>query len=498
MPPGIGAVSSPRLTSRIKGLKVLASIHFKIRRSASDDWFDTILNSDTRLFIDPFLIFKDKATTWASAHGKIIEHFNRAFELIAQGNMNPESLAYRKALHLLEFPEPKELCLGYTAKGTRGAGGGSGYADRIGEAIAQAIHRGLKHPRHFEELGILNEGIGPDRISDATGTILKAELIAYTQEICTRHNIPTTRHTIFASGFDETRSRWTVDPVEAPTNPFTGKAFLFVPRRFLAVLPTLNADDWWESSQAKQLRDDINFDIMGRVDKATIVEIARNHPETVRAWTNEKEAEPAKPYDFERDPKGVWLWDAATMRFAETFPLSLIDAKSQGDFSRVLEMLVAQFKLYIEEQGGWSLLWNDNGAEKPEGAVQLLFRGIVQNYCHANDINIDREVNLGRGPVDFKFSSGYKRRALLEIKKLHHGQFWDGLTEQLPSYQKSDSIKDGWLLAVHYRNNRTSNVRAKQLRARVAAVAAEKDLNLRYEIVDARRPRPASKLRATR
>ena len=250
---------------------MLASVHFNVRRTGEDDWFDAILNSDTKLFIDPFLIFKDRASRWGQAHAKIIRHFNHAFELIAQGNLNPDSLAYRKALHLLEFPETKELCLGYTARGTRGAGGGSIYADRTGAAIVQAIERGLKNPRHFEELGILNEGIGPDRISDATGTILKSELIAYTQDICARHGIPMTRHTIYAAGFDDLRSRWTADVVEAPTNPYTGEAFLFVPSRFLDELPTLNANDWWTSAQAQQLRDDINFDIMGRVDKATIV-----------------------------------------------------------------------------------------------------------------------------------------------------------------------------------------------------------------------------------
>jgi len=83
------------------------------------------------------------------------------------------------------------------------------------------------------------------------------------------------------------------------------------------------------------------------------------------------------------------------------------------------ELVIEQFKRSVEEQGGWRLLWNDgNVNEKPEEAAQLLFKGIAQSYCHANDIVIDREPNLGRGPVDFKFSNGYQRRALLEVKKL--------------------------------------------------------------------------------
>jgi hypothetical protein len=106
--------------------------------------------------------------------------------------------------------------------------------------------------------------------------------------------------------------------------------------------------------------------------------------------------------------------------------------------------------LFVEQQGGWSLLWNDDGTDKPEEAAQLLFRGIVQNYCQANDIVIDREVELGRGPVDSKFSSGYEHRAHLEIKKEHNGKFWNGFEQQLPTYMRSDEVSDGWFLAVRY------------------------------------------------
>jgi hypothetical protein len=73
----------------------------------------------------------------------------------------------------------------------------------------------------------------------------------------------------------------------------------------------------------------------------------------------------------------------------------------------VIQRLIDQFKLFIEEQSGWKLLWNDDGTDKPEEAAQLLFRGIVQYYCIANNIVIDREVEIGRGPVDIKFSNGY-------------------------------------------------------------------------------------------
>ncbi len=198
---------------------MLGSTHFQIKRTASDDWFDPILDADTELFVDPFLIFKETKGFWKSAHKTLIEHFDRAFLLIAEGSLSPKTLQYQKALALLVFREPRELCLGYTSKGTAGLGSGLGYARAIAEAITDAIRRGLKHPRHFEELGILNEGIGPDRISDITCTILKSRLVEYTQAIAQRHSIPLSKHRIFAADFDINRMRWE-NPEVVTCSPF--------------------------------------------------------------------------------------------------------------------------------------------------------------------------------------------------------------------------------------------------------------------------------------
>ena len=39
---------------------MLATEYFGISRGEEDDWFDTILDVDTELFVDPFLIFKEE------------------------------------------------------------------------------------------------------------------------------------------------------------------------------------------------------------------------------------------------------------------------------------------------------------------------------------------------------------------------------------------------------------------------------------------------------
>jgi hypothetical protein len=123
---------------------VLFSEHFRIAREDKDDWFDPILEDDTKVFVDPFLIFKEQLGFWADAHSRIMKHFNLCFRLIAEGHLNPASVHYRKAVDLLAFPEPRELCSGYTARGTGGAGSGPGLASLVAKLIADSIRRGIE------------------------------------------------------------------------------------------------------------------------------------------------------------------------------------------------------------------------------------------------------------------------------------------------------------------------------------------------------------------
>lgn len=472
---------------------MLASAHFGITRTAADDWFDTILDVDTELFVDPFLIFKEEKGFWADAHDRLIEHFNRAFLLIAEGNRDPKTLPYRKALRLLEFKEPKELCLGYTAEGTGGSGSGGKLGRLIAQAIAEAISRGLKNPSHFEELGVLQERIGADRISDTACTILKPKLVEYTQEIAQRHDIPFASHRLYAASFDERRQQFERVPVSLPTNPVTEGPLLFVPKRFLRDLPKLNKDDWWDFYENERLRDDLNYEVMGRVDKGTIVATARAHMDSVQRWTEEQEGKDAEPYDFDRDPKGVVQWEAAATAFTAANPLAITPPTDAASFEAVITTVIEQFRLFIEEQRGWSLLW-DRADEKPESAAQLLFFGIARNYCKANNIVLDPETDLGRGPVDFKFSNGYVNRAHLEVKKLHNGKFWNGLDLQLPAYMSSDEVDMGWFLAIRYRDGKKWDDRANAIPGGVRAAAKAHGRDLRGALVDARPKKSASKL----
>jgi hypothetical protein len=58
---------------------------FKVRRQKrQDDWFDPVLSVDTKLFIDPFLIYAREKGLFSGSHKEIISFFNDVFSLIAR------------------------------------------------------------------------------------------------------------------------------------------------------------------------------------------------------------------------------------------------------------------------------------------------------------------------------------------------------------------------------------------------------------------------------
>lgn len=466
---------------------------FAIERTKEDDWFDPHLTIDTKLFIDPLLLL-EAGGDWAQAHAELIAHFVHCYGLVAKAT-TPTSVSAKAARRLLTFPEPYELGLGYTASGTRGSGSGDRFAARMADGIAVAIAAGLDQPEHIEEIGILNEGIGADRISDATANVIKARLIAYTQAVARRHEIPLETHKVRNARVSLDAARWHDEAVELPTNPVTQRPIILVPEFLLNGLPTLNADDWFNSHFNDDIRLSLNLKVGEGVTKASIVQFARRNPERVRQWARTQTSrEDLMGYDFGGDPLGIVQWDREPARFALEHPLPARMVVTHDDLVELVAEVVDRFRHFVEEQRGWSLLWNDEDTPKPEAAAQLLFLGLAQPYLRQFNVELDREVELGRGPVDFKASSGTSARLLIEVKKLHNGKFWNGLRYQLPSYLTSDSSAHGWFISVQYRSNRSAIDRLRILPAEVARVATKIGKKLRFSAVDARPPLSASKI----
>ncbi len=202
---------------------------------------------DLPMGIDPFLLFKSRDPQFADLHASIITAFTKGIELI---HFNKNDTARQ----LLDFPEVREIGLGYTKKGKGGAGLGEFLSELLIETLADSpalIERGV---HHIEEMQLVSVGIGPDRISDIAANLLKQFLIRYTQKQCRLWEIPLVSGVPMEHIFDFGSYSWYDGYFELPLSPLDSSPMLFVPRRIVRVLPWINYEDFFRMEFSSYLR----------------------------------------------------------------------------------------------------------------------------------------------------------------------------------------------------------------------------------------------------
>jgi Ni,Fe-hydrogenase maturation factor len=155
-----------------------------------------------------------------------------------------------------------------------------------------------------------------------------------------------------------------------------------------------------------------------------------------------------KPYDFEIDEDSVMF----PKRVAEIISENPLEISSENNTAKELQetvkAIVGQFKFLIENKGINTLLWKRKSEPNNEKTTQKIFLSVAYSYCKANDIDINPEMDTGRGNVDFKFSKGFSRKIVVEIKHSYNQNIIDGFAEQLQLYKKSEETAHGYYIIV--------------------------------------------------
>lgn len=104
------------------------------------------------------------------------------------------------------------------------------------------------------------------------------------------------------------------------------------------------------------------------------------------------------------------------------------------------------FKTYIEDGDGYRLLDRDGDGFSNEKEIQLVF-GLV--WCKtAFDVN--RELNNGRGQVDFKVSYGSGDKSLIEFKLASNTKLKRNLEKQVAIYEAANQTRTSVKVIVCY------------------------------------------------
>ncbi len=432
----MGRIKDPRLFSQQFGIDP--------SKISSLGLLDPILNGDTRLFIDPVLLRSSRNSIIATEGLKnFADHYGSIIRLLSNSGSHND-LAWRNAARLFRLNELPALCLGFGGDTTRGRSVDNATQARILQTAKEIVDLGIRDPELFSLLGLLESGVGPDTIGDMTAHAILPALI---------------KITIHAAGELDVRVKDAhIDGYEAklPHNVLSDKPLLLVPLDILRDLPV--ASDWSDISRAahenRVIRDRVNA-LIGDIwrlklkeQKDQIRTSALSSADAFRAILDAAYQLSDDSYDFKSDPEGHRIFREALETIASRFPLKIVQptSKNGSELRKVVVQLVDHFKMLIESNGINYLLW-DSGKPRKERAAQRLFFAIADAYCKANNIEISPEADSGGGPVDFKFSSGYSDRFLVEIK-LSTGKVVHGYSTQLKVYEEAEKTVNSIFLIV--------------------------------------------------
>ena len=88
----------------------------------------------------------------------------------------------------------------------------------------------------------------------------------------------------------------------------------------------------------------------------------------------------------------------------------------------------------IENKDGYKVFYYKHQPVSKESDLQILFRFVWYGTCY----DVNREVNNGRGPVDYKISHGAFDQCLVEFKLASNPHLEQNLKHQLSVYQKAN------------------------------------------------------------
>lgn len=409
---------------------------------------DPILDVDTRLFIDPSLLRVCSVPELTASYASVVEYFDNVMKIV-RNIQEPRDRMWRKADELLKFPEVAGLSIGYASKGTSGSGMGPALREHLLGTIIEIVNAGVSDPTLFELVGIFEDGIGPDRISDMVARIIASDLVKFTQRVCRDCGIPMTLHRLPKLNISE----------DLPSNPLTGNPIILVPNAILRDLPIAHeyADIEWIASHNATLREELNSLIGANWRRITIADQKlklRNDfvrfPEVLKDVIRAYLTEVPDAYDFEDDRSGEVIWYKASKRMPSVAPLDLTlsDEPTVDEVFGVVTKICTHFRSLVEDNQLGQLLYDKGGKPKHESAAQLLFYGVASAYCKANNLDLSPESDAGRGPVDFKVSRGFVGKVLVELKLTSNSRLRHGFDSQLPIYQRAENATRGIYLVI--------------------------------------------------
>lgn len=412
------------------------------------------LINDLPLFIDPFLLFNSEKEQYQEIHREIISYL---LFLQTQAEKYPKAPAGMMSSWYL-FPEVKQTWLGFSLEGNSGRG--------LGKDFALNLHKGLqtvfkdfgkekitKSP-HMEKLCLISPLVGRDKISDFTTNFAKKYLLRYTSDFaleyldasqCKKFNVSKVE-------FNYDTMTWKSEEYLLPC--FNENYVLLTPRDLLTRDDTfINRTDMVRNLrniaptvEDDSLRFELNnyfLDILSKKkkemsqtekDKAAS-RLILEHPELIDYYIKYKEDNEAAATSISKQvvQEVRQLFNTQLQELANLLVTKTDFYKAEADSYEEAYKRVMFLKSVIEDMDGYRIFYLNGKPLKRESDLQVMYRLI----WFASEMDVNREVNNGRGPVDFKVSKGSVNSTLVEFKLASNSKLKNNLAKQVEVYKKA-------------------------------------------------------------
>lgn len=460
-------------------MKIYFSDFFNISTDDLEKYgaFNISLINDLPLFIDPFLLFGSKNAEYQKLHNEIIDYLSFLKSKSEQGITDISQI---KSWYI--FSEVKQNWFGYSKVGNSG----SGLGEKFGRAMSSSMHivfddlrnEKVTQTSHLEKAGLFEIGVGKDNISDFTTNLIKHYLLIYTEAFAKKFIDPSQLKVIKVDKvyFDYELERWM--PKEF-TLPYIFNDFVLLTPRDI-----LTKDENWINSndlrgdftricngiQNDQLRNEIFNYFRKRLPKPpknkrntqkeitlAIQETIREFPEIIRWYIKQKEEnkEGAKNISKQKVQEVETVFIHQISSFVETLleQTQFYEIKPESSYNEALQR-ISFLKQVIETNDGYRLFYVGGKPIKREEDLQIIYR----LTWYASDYDLNREVNNGRGPVDYAVSKSSKDKTLIEFKLASNSKLKQNLEKQVEIYEQANNTKNSIKVILYFDNSELRKV----------------------------------------
>ena len=394
--------------------------------------FDALIDRDSHFFINVLRLKQAQTPEFAGSYERINDFFGKIMILLQNSNQKNDKL-YRNALERFRFSEVNGINLGFS-ESSMGAGFGKVLSKQVISDAYDIVKTGSNQPEIFQLVGLFEENVGADRLSDMIATIILPDILAYTKRI----NL--------ALGINPKNYPEVEFLNDVVVNPYKKCELLYLPEEILHELPIARC---WNDidrviAENRIIRKEVNEVIGNKWGKLAssekkaylkeyIFKDSERCAHVIEGYKNEEIGRFSPASDIEYFIATIFK----QMKRSGAFNfLEHSDHSGFGSWEVSLKVLDI-FKFWVEDNKGWDIILSAPSAKR-EKTVQGLIQLSGLKYCEDNNFDFTFEPNEGPGSADIKISRGSKDKTIIEVKLNTNPDYLYGYEEQIETYAKAE------------------------------------------------------------